>query len=415
MEVQQVVHFDKILPDLSPKALVDLHYLEARETWEKLKNQKLPEVPVRHSGPQGQVTPYTIIEDPSAWYAEQYQDPESYTYRLSSAQITELESAIQHAESLGIPQEGNLLLIQDKVPTKKEFPLPTLGPVLQGLREEVRVGRGFALLRGLPVDRWTRRQVVIAYWGMALYWGNVLSQNAKGHIVGHVKNIGHDVRNPKTRIYATTLAQPFHIDPADIVGLLCLKTAREGGLSSWASSITAHNEMLRLGRRDLVECLALRDVWYVDRKGEVPQGEKEFFECPILNYHEGFLSVAFYATYYELAQRHVEVPRLTETQKEALRVFSALVGSDRLRLDLSLQPGDLQLLCNHNLVHTRSAFTDYEDIDQKRHMLRLWVAPLEDRPLPNVYLPWSCSGRLTPGVRGGKSVGDALTVPLEAE
>jgi alpha-ketoglutarate-dependent taurine dioxygenase len=72
------------------------------------------------------------------------------------------------------------------------------------------------------------------------------------------------------------------------------------------------------------------------------------------------LSVAFSATYYELSQRHPEVPRLTEDQKEAIRVFSALVNSDRLRLDLSLEPGDIQLVYNHNMVHTRSAFTDHE-------------------------------------------------------
>eukprot|EP00884_Botryococcus_braunii_P012117 jgi/Botrbrau1/20906/Bobra.0135s0037.1 len=415
IKAQQTFQIDHSLPDLSPKTLVDLHYSEARETWEKLSKIKRPDVPIRHSGPQGQVEPFTIIDDPSAWYAEQYQDPESYTYRFSSAEIAELESAIQYAESLSIPQEGNLLLIQNKVPTKEEFPLPTLGPVLERIREEVRVGRGFALLRGLPVDRWTRRQAVVAYWGIALYWGNVRSQNKKGHIIGHVKNINHDVLNPLTRVYATTLAQPFHIDGADIVGLMCLKTAREGGLSSWASSITAHNEMLRLGRRDLVECLALRDVWYVDRKGEVPEGAAEYFESPIFNYHDGYLSVSFSATYYELSQRHPQIPRLTDEQKEAIRVFTALVSSDLLRLDLFLEPGDLQLVYNHNLVHTRSAFTDFEDVDQRRHMVRLWVSPLEDRPLPDAYLPWDPDGKLRPGFRGGVHVSKSLTVPLEAE
>lgn len=70
--------------------------------------------------------------------------------------------------------------------------------------------------------------------------------------------------------------------------------------------------------------------------------------------------MAYAATYYEVAQRHPEVPRLTEQQKEAMRVFNALLGSDKLRLDLELEPGDVQLIYNHNLVHTRSSYTDHE-------------------------------------------------------
>ena len=141
--------------------------------------------------------------------------------------------------------------------------------------------------------------------------------------------------------------------------------------------------------QDLVEEL-VAPHWYVDRKGETPPGKKEFYKQPIFNYHQvlhlvhdkqqrkvvsnhnalvvscsglgleseacmtvqGFLSSPYTATYYTLAQRHPEVPLLTQKQHEALRLYNALALSDRLRLDLMLQPGDIQLLSNHTQLHT---------------------------------------------------------------
>eukprot|EP00884_Botryococcus_braunii_P013847 jgi/Botrbrau1/22463/Bobra.0091s0065.1 len=402
-------------PDLSTEGLVKAFHVEAEAKWKELEKDTKPDAPVKHSGPQGHVEPFTIIDDPAAWYAEQYKDPETYAFYFSDADIAEIEAAIEHAESLNIEQQGNLLLIQDKVPTQKEFPLPTLGPKLEAIIEEVRAGRGFALLRGLPVDRWTRRQVLIAYWGLALYWGNIVSQNAKGHIIGHVKNIATNPNDLNTRPYTTSQGQAPHVDGSDVVGLLCLKQAKEGGLSSWASSITAHNEILRRGRRDLAEVLAQRGVWFFDRKGEIPPGEEPYLEQPIFNYHEGYLSVAFISKIYELSQRHADLPRLTDKQREATAVFGALVNSDLLRLDLNLSPGDIQLVYNHNLVHTRSGFTDDEDVNNRRHLLRLWLSPRVDRPLPDVYKWSGPNSSVKPGFRGGIEVHTSLTVPLEAE
>lgn len=71
---------------------------------------------------------------------------------------------------------------------------------------------------------------------------------------------------------------------------------------------------------------------------------------------QGYLSINFSGTFYELAQRHSDVPRLTEKQKEALRFFSALASSDKLRMDYLLQPGDIQLLNNLNQQHQRSSY-----------------------------------------------------------
>lgn len=65
--------------------------------------------------------------------------------------------------------------------------------------------------------------------------------------------------------------------------LLCLHNAKEGGLSGWSSSISVHNEIVRR-RPDLARVLA--GPWYMDRKGEVPQGKLGYFELPVFNYHK---------------------------------------------------------------------------------------------------------------------------------
>jgi len=230
--------------------------------------------------------------------------------------------------------------------------------------------------------------------------------------MGHVCNIGHDVHRPITRVYATPLAQPWHNDSADVVGLLCLKQAKEGGLSSWASSISIHNEMLKHGRKDLVEELT-KPIWWIDRKGEIPAGKAEAYQQPIFQYHDGYLSVNHIGTYYHLAQRHSWVPRLTALQKEALAVFAALASSDELRMESLLQPGDIQLLNNVTQQHQRSSFVDHDNLAERRHLLRLWISPTENRPLPEEYTNlWNST---IPGERGGILMEGNLTVPLNPE
>eukprot|EP00879_Flechtneria_rotunda_P008142 GHRR01008527.1.p1 GENE.GHRR01008527.1~~GHRR01008527.1.p1 ORF type:complete len:362 (+),score=138.84 GHRR01008527.1:379-1464(+) len=354
---------------------------------------------------QGAVEPYTLIEGPEAWYADQYKGRSDWINHLSEQHIAELDAAVSGVQAKGI--------IKIQAVTKADFLLPTLGPYLEAIRDEVVRGRGFALIRGVPVDRYSSREIAIAYWGMGLYWGKASSNNKKGHLIGHIKDIGHDPTNPVTRLYATKAAQPFHNDSADIVGLLCLTNARSGGLSSWSSSISVHNEILKKAPH-LVPVLAGPN-WYFDRKGEVPPGKKPFFRIPVFNYYKGYLSVNYSDNYFLLSQRHAEVPRLTPEQYDAMKLFNELASSDELRLDYMLQPGEIQLLNNHTQLHARSEFVDYDDVDKRRHLLRLWISPPNERPLPEEYED-IYGGPLEIGNRGGIKVeGTQECIVLEAE
>lgn len=348
------------------------------------------------------------VDHPSAWSAQDMRERQAeWAYQLTPDDVAELEAAVAAAELTGKAVEDITL---------PEFYLPSLGPKLRGMLLEVTHGRGFQLLRGVPVHRFTRKQSALAYWGMGLHWGRARSNNKQGHLIGHIKDIGQDPDKPETRLYATSAAQPVHNDgPADVVSLLCLAPASVGGDSHWSSSTSVYNRILAR-RPDLLEVLA--GPWFFDRKGEVPPGKQPFFEIPVLNFHAGYLSVNFSANYYAGSQRHAEVPRLTPAHLEAIKVFEELAWSDELRLDWNLRPGDVQLLSNHTCLHSRAGFVDDpRDPAAQRHLLRLWLAPPGDRPLPEAYREIMGGGSLEAGVRGGIATGEEtrLRVPLEAE
>jgi hypothetical protein len=282
-------------------------------------------------------------------------------------------------------------------------------PRLQQILDEVLNGRGFVLIRGLPIESWTKRQAAEAFLKIGAKLGNLRMQNADGHLLGHVRDLGRSSDDPNTRIYQTRERQMHHTDSCDVVGLMCLRTAKSGGLSSLVSSTTIFNEMRRR-RPDLLR--VLMEPIETDRRGEVPEGGKPYFSIPVFNYHEGLVSAIYQRQYIESARRFEGVPPLTPLQIEALDLLDELANDPKLNLMMELQPGDIQLVHNHTILHDRTAFEDHPEPDRKRHLLRLWLAPVNARPLPEVYA--ERYGSITPGDRGGVVVpGAKPTITFE--
>jgi hypothetical protein len=346
--------------------------------------------------------PRPQVTGPSAWVgADLARQPERWTYRLSTREIAEVESATAAARDRGL----DVAAIR-----RADFPLPTLGPVLDRLRDEVLNGRGFVLLRGLPVTDRPIADSATAYWGIGTYFGNARSQNAKGHVLGHVRDLGLSSSDPRVRIYQTTERQHFHTDSCDIVALLCLKTAKSGGLSSLTSSMTVHNVMAAR-RPDLLA--RLFQPFATDRRGEVPAGKQPWFDIPVFNDHAGHLSAIYAPHYVRSSQRFLEARRLTAEDLEALAMFDRLAEDPELRLDMAFHPGDMQFVHNHTTLHDRTAFEDWVEPERKRHLLRLWLAAPGARPLPPPYA--ERYGSVTVGDRGGIICpGTTLHAPLEA-
>ena len=271
-------------------------------------------------------------------------------------------------------------------------------------------GRGFVLLRGLPIERMTRREAAIAFFGLGAHMGRARAQNAAGHLLGHVADLGLSSRNPHVRIYQTSERQTYHTDSCDVVGLLCLATARRGGLSTLVSSSTIFNEMRRR-RPDLLAVL-LQPI-ATDRRGEVPAGKSPWFDIPVFSWYEGHLTALYHRPYIDSAQRFPEVARLTPQQVAALDLFDDLTNDPALHLHMEFRPGDIQLVHNHTVLHDRTAFEDWPEPDRRRHLLRLWLACPGARPLPPFFA--ERYGSVEIGNRGGIVLPDTapLCAPLE--
>jgi Taurine catabolism dioxygenase TauD, TfdA family len=327
------------------------------------------------------------IDAASAWYGPELVGRTDWIEQLSPAEIAEVESATSElAES---STDLNSISARD-------FPLPTLRPRLRRLLQEVLNGRGFVLIKALPLERWSAREAVIAFLGIGVHLGNLRMQNAAGHLLGHVKDLGRSSEDPNTRIYQTRERQTHHTDSCDVVGLLCLRAAKSGGLSSLVSSTTIFNEMRRR-RPDLLKILLERIE--TDRRGEVPEGSEPYFSIPVFNWHEGLLSAIYQRQYIESARRFPGVAPLSPEQIEALNLFDDLANDPGLNLMMELQPGDMQFVHNHTILHDRTAFEDFPEPGRKRHLLRLWLAPPNARPLPEVFA--ERFGSVAPGDRGG--------------
>ena len=338
----------------------------------------------------------------AAWYGPEITKRSDWAMPLTAAEIAEVESATKALASRG----ADIAAIK-----AKDFPLPTLASKLKArVSAEVLNGRGFLLLRGLPVERWTMQESATAFYGLGAHLGSARSQNGKGHVLGHVQDLGLDVNDPNVRIYQTHERQTYHTDSCDIVGLLCLKTAKSGGLSALVSSTTIFNEMRRQ-RPDLLKLLFQPIA--TDRRGEVPEGQKPYFEIPVFNWHKGFLTAIYQRQYIDSAQRFADAPRLSPKLKEALDLFDALTNDPRLHMFMEFRPGDVQLVHNHTMLHDRTSFVDWPEPERRRHLLRLWLAADEARPLPEVFA--QRYGSVTVGDRGGIIVrGTRLQAPLEA-
>ena len=329
-----------------------------------------------------------IIVDAGAWIGPRIQDDSTWIHQLDDLAIAEIENALT-----------NLHKIKARIPFSVEaFPLPTFAAKLKIILDKLEHGCGFALLRGLPRERYTDEDCALIYWGIGVHLGNPISQNARGHRLGHVRDEGRSYEDPDARGYQTHQRMDFHCDllPVDVLGLFCLRTAKSGGVSALVSALTVHN-VLGVERPDLLN--TTYGLFNVDWRNEEPEGEQPWFSIPMFSVRDGKVSSRFCSRpYYESVSRYGETLVLTNLQREALDKVQEIANRPELRLSMSFQEGDIQLINNHMIMHAREAFEDYEDEARKRHLLRMWIAVSDDQRRP---LSDALSGRYNWVKNGG--------------
>lgn len=311
---------------------------------------------------------------PSAWKSEAYRSSEEWIIRLDIQDVAEIESALASVRSRNcqIPHLN-----------KDDFVVPRVARKMAEVRHQLEDGRGFSLIRGLPIERYSKSDAARIYWGLGAHMGPAFAQNAQGDMLGHVRDLGTDTKTDmKARGYQTRLHLAFHNDSTDVVGLLCLQKAKSGGASRIVSSAAVHNEFVAK-RPDL--WAAMCKPFCVDRRGEESAGQKPYYITPCFNYMDGRLFVRYNRNYIESAQRFDEVPRLTTAQSEALDLMDALCNDPEFYLDMTFEPGDMQFLNNYSILHSRASYEDWPEPERKRHLLRLWLRTPGFQRLPTAF------------------------------
>jgi hypothetical protein len=344
-----------------------------------------------------------LMDNAQAWYGPDLQSSTDWIHHFSEAQLEDIDRAIAMAEATG----RDIAALR-----RPDFPLgASMQALLRQVRKDTLHGRGFMLLRGLPVERYTRREAAIAYWGLGSHLGEAVSQNGKGHLLGHVTNLGLDYADPEVRGYQTNARLNYHADSSDLVLLLCLRTGRSGGLSSIVSSTTLWNELVR---RRPDHARTLMAPLYYTRWGEIPEGRKAWAEIAAFTPWDGRMIATYVRSAIMKSQLMHEVPRLSPAQIEAMDHLDALAADPSLHLDMAFAPGDIQVLCNHFILHSRTAYEDWPEPERRRHLLRLWLACEEGPALPP-FMTESFQGQTDNGRPDGIRVpGVPLVAPLEA-
>jgi Taurine catabolism dioxygenase TauD, TfdA family len=313
------------------------------------------------------VAKHEEIAGPFVWKGADLQHRTDWMRPFRPTELKEIDRALQSVKQRGLAWLDV---------TREDFPLPEFTAELAKIAQELETGRGMILLRGLPLE-YTAEDLRMVYWGLGANLGTAVSQGGRGELLGAVEDERQNLEITRRRGAKTASELPFHADRCDVVGLLCVRKAKSGGFSRVASAPAIHNEVLRR-RPDLLDTFYAD--WYHSRQGEEAPGEQRAYPKPIFGIRDGHFTGLFSPNYIRAAQQFPEVPRLTQAQEEALELFGVL--SEELALEMTFEPGDIQLLNNHLIYHARTSFEDYPEIERRRLLLRLWLAVPGSRPLP---------------------------------
>jgi hypothetical protein len=308
------------------------------------------------------------------WRSSDVADPAAWTVVLTPDDHRELDRALAVAKSVS----DNLLDIG-----RESFPLDGLALKLAEVEHELIDGRGFVRISALHAGRYNDDDLTMLYWGIGLHLGDPWPQNKYGHMMGDVTDQGKRPDDPTVRGNEIGLvALDYHTDGSDLVGLMCLRNAKSGGLSCVANVVAIYNELVHT-RPDLVAALYEPVPW--DFRGEQPEGGQRYYMRAVFTEHEGRLFNFFVPQYIKASQRHAEAPRLSPLATEAIDTVCAMAREPQFNVYMELPPGSMQFINNYHVLHGRTAYEDDPASGHKRHLKRLWLATRSLKSRPNAF------------------------------
>lgn len=310
------------------------------------------------------------IEGPAAWRGDELARSREWIWRLAPESVAELEAA------------GERFLADDpdlRTVEAAAYPLPATAPAIAQWGADMDRSRGFVLVRGLRAADYPDALSAAILFLLGLHLGQPMRQNELGDVLDHVIATSDKLMSDPTAVSSRVADRlNFHSDSSDVVALMCLRAAREGGASILISGATIYNEVLRR-RPDLAPLLF--EPWWYDWRKQDPDAPANAYASPMCSHVDGVFSIYAGSAMIRSAQRYPEVPRLDERRQALMALLDEIFLEPGLPLDMDFQPGDIQWLLNYAALHSRTAFVDHPEPARKRHLLRLWLKRDVGRPL----------------------------------
>ncbi|MEO0576810.1 MAG: TauD/TfdA family dioxygenase [Pseudomonadota bacterium] len=344
-----------------------------------------------------------ILREPlqhrNVWHGDEITSRDDWQFTLRDEQIVQLNSAMHKAD-------GERVSYDDV--SADSFELDTLRDTIDAVNDVLEDGSGFALVKGFPVDGHedALRKV---YRGICSNWGSLIVQDTQGTIIDEVYDRGLSYTDIKVRGYTTNAQLTPHCDSGDMLALLCVRPALEGGLNYLSNALAIYNDILE-HKPEYIEPLC--EGFHYNIRGNGPEGpwrDMTEHRVPVFSYHEGRLSVRFNEKAILTAEQLPGVAPLSELEKSAVKYVAELANDPRFHIPVMLEEGDMLLMCNHVVLHTRTGFTDHEDVAMRRFLFRAWINVPNGRPLTHEF-----ADHYNTGPRQGPDASVALAQKAQA-
>ena len=327
-------------------------------------------------------------DSPAAWRVADLKNDGNWIFAIDDAARAQLTHAIKTAF---VPERPLLNY------SRADIDLGAAHAVIAAAIKEAHHGRGFSLVKGLPRAGLTEKEFEFLNWAIGLHTGVARPQGKATQYISPVRDAGTDYRSSGGRGYSSNAKLDFHVDGCDLVTLACYNAARSGGMSMVTSSLSAL-AALTAAWPHLAE--VARENFYFSRQNEQAEDEGPYYGQPLYDEAEGRIFCKWNRNRVQSAQRIEGVPQLTSAQRETMDALDTILQRPDLMFTMHLEPGDLQILNNHTMLHSRTDFVDFDEPEKKRLLYRLWIAPPDGVQLPGSWKDFFRS--IAPGtVRGG--------------
>jgi Taurine catabolism dioxygenase TauD, TfdA family len=330
------------------------------------------------------------VGGPAAWLAAELEGSTDWWHTFTDAEIVEIDRALEHART--VDPDLDLARL-----TADQFPLPTVAGLVDAIRTQLVDGKGLMICAGFPVEHYPLPELRAIWWGLSQHVGSPVAQSWRGDVMGDVRDIGTGIEGRAGRGYTSNAELRFHSDQADVTALFFLRRAKHGGESRWASSVAVHNEIARR-RPDLLD--VLYQPFTVSWQANEPAGARPWYDMPVYGRSNDDVACAYVGSNILWAEKNCGAPPLTPSQIEAVEYVSRVAAEPGFWVERALEPGSMTFVHNHTVFHMRTAFEDFEEPENKRHLLRTWLSLPNSRALPESFSAFF--GDLRAGaVRGG--------------